>query len=137
MRELTPQRAIQAMSLSADKPATARHTEGPWRVVIDIPGYNESYRVEANDGNICVPCYGRDPRGIDLANAQLIAAAPEMYEAIQKFLAKWDKVAPRINAVFAFVQNHGACYNNGPFVGVEIEALMKALAKASGHAKSR
>ena len=70
----------------------ATHTPGPWRLV-----ENDRYgwRVEAGSladdtqENICVPCYGR-PGKLDEANARLIAAAPELLEALTEATGRYE-----------------------------------------------
>jgi hypothetical protein len=69
------------------------HTPGPWRV-----GDGGSWGALVKDGNgdgICIPCSGRlGPT--DAANARLIAAAPELLEAVRKaelLYAEWSALA--------------------------------------------
>lgn len=62
------------------------HTPGPWRTWpadlnttdVCVPGSDPDY-----PGPLICPVYGRNHE----ANARLIAAAPEMYEALQPFAA--------------------------------------------------
>lgn len=60
------------------------HTPKPWRHVREE--FGQSYRVQAEDGNICVPCYGRGD--LDEDNARLIAAAPELLEACKLLISE-------------------------------------------------
>jgi hypothetical protein len=59
------------------------HTPGPWYSYDNVPGASIGYRaiVDANGDTICVP----SPMGG--ANARLIAAAPNLYEALELMLA--------------------------------------------------
>lgn len=61
--------------------STAKHTPGPWRV--------ENRLVRATKHKqICeVPAYGVVHGKVDEANARLIAAAPELLEALVNLLA--------------------------------------------------
>lgn len=70
------------------------HTSGPWRVEGD--GYDTATYVMANDvmvkggkeGRIIAVChsYNRQDRISRLANAHLIAAAPELLEALKSIM---------------------------------------------------
>jgi hypothetical protein len=66
------------------------HTPGPWRV-----GDGGSWGAMVKDGNgdgICIPCSGRlGPT--DAANARLIAAAPELLEALRALVANYGPPA--------------------------------------------
>jgi len=72
---------------------TTKHTPGPWVALGDH--YDECVRVFNGDNNqICVFRYGADPdrRVTAMATARLIAAAPELLEAlrtVQTEIAKW------------------------------------------------
>lgn len=65
--------------------AKAKHTEGPWRLVhtydvdrVTLEKYNHRYGVQIRDvGGFMLPRVE-----ISKANAHLIAAAPELYEAL-------------------------------------------------------
>lgn len=80
----TPQRSMEAGSIEPDA-ATARHTEGPWRVRVtgcDTPlgsALGTITYIESGDVEIAVMYDDTD----QAANAHLIAAAPEMYEALK------------------------------------------------------
>jgi hypothetical protein len=94
----------------------AEFTPGPWNLVNQepkrLPGWGEEYvyEIESPNGNPLLPgeswqtaiVYGTDVpddqtesdrivREIGLANAHLIAAAPELYEVVEAFVAEWDK----------------------------------------------
>lgn len=80
---------------------TAKHTPGPWVVNADgrmieaqLPNLRNEYE------HIC------DLRGgikgqINLGNANLIAAAPAMYEALSSILKDIEKVEPRTLSGYA------------------------------------
>lgn len=53
-----------------------KHTPGPWNVaILSVPGFQRAYQLNATTQE-------RRPVDVDLANAQLIAAAPELLEAL-------------------------------------------------------
>lgn len=83
----------KGMATSADLSATARHTPGPWR--IDREEFNDGDRKQIP---LVSHGVGREGYGIadvrhwsgheeNWANAHLIAAAPELYEALKDVLA--------------------------------------------------
>jgi hypothetical protein len=82
----------------------AKHTPGPWEVITDVD------RFEIDSRTRCV-AVTRDNRSDDAANAALIAAAPDMYEALV--------------AAYGIVIR-GAQYN------VTAEKVAAAIAKAEG-----
>ena len=67
--------------------AKAKHTEGPWRLIhtydvdrVTLEEYNHRYGVQIRDvGKLMLPRVE-----ISKANAHLIAAAPELYEALDE-----------------------------------------------------
>jgi len=66
------------------------HTKGPWKVV-DV---GDGFRI-AKDNLILVSIYNRDETSE--ANARLIAAAPEMLEALENvrwWLLEYEKAPP-------------------------------------------
>jgi len=85
---------------------TEKHTPGPWRVIIDDDGGPLSGRpgVFASEELDCgivhwdgfIQEYWRSARGDKEihANAHLIAAAPDMYEALEMMVNFFDDVAP-------------------------------------------
>lgn len=63
----------------------ARHTPGPWTYALKTPTV-DTIRVSSPDLlEICLIAYSND-READLADARLIAAAPEMLEALKRAL---------------------------------------------------
>lgn len=62
----------------------SRYSRAPWRYEGDLPSRPTQFRVmDANGDNVCVQYYGHEDRGITEANARLIAAAPDMFEALE------------------------------------------------------
>ncbi len=63
------------------------HTPGPWRYM------SGTHSLYDGDGRAVALVYG--PRGIDCsrrdANARIIAAAPELLEALKEMLSAWDE----------------------------------------------
>lgn len=61
-----------------------KHTPGPWKLsgrIVDKELCNYTATITDKDGNEIVNCIGKQSH-----NARLIAAAPEMYEALKEFL---------------------------------------------------
>jgi len=84
----------------------SKHTPGPWNY---DSGYIDTHAVDDDGSRDYIilaemhSTFGPDNYGVDQwmlppeeyeANARLIAAAPEMYEALQMFLAYNDQGAP-------------------------------------------
>lgn len=64
----------------------SKHTPGPWKVGphIDDSVHGCGFIVESGGPNICITDYDD---ATDMANAPLIAAAPELLEALEKWVA--------------------------------------------------
>jgi len=73
---------------------TTQHTPGPWSTY--TPNYMKS--VHAIDPDICEMTSTR-PLDEVSANAQLIAAAPELLEALQELIAEADNTGGSIRQV--------------------------------------
>ena len=88
----------------------SKHTPGPWRYMAGTHSHYDS------EGKAIARVYG--PRGIDCsrrdANARLIAAAPDLLEALKGMLSRTDGQA---------------IYN---FMEPQREAARAAIAKATG-----
>lgn len=103
---------------------SAQHTSGPWR----ITGSKTKY-VEASIGNgrvqeVCAvgPTEADDGYGpTQAANARLIAAAPDLLEALQAVLSRIEKSE----------EWWMDCPDRG---GFDAEAIRAAIAKATGNA---
>jgi hypothetical protein len=73
---------------------SAKHTRGPWAAEL---GRNGSFSIEAERGGIAngllvLASRNEHPLMADQmhANARMIAAAPELLEALQRFLKAWE-----------------------------------------------
>jgi len=60
-----------------------KHTDGPWTAEPSVKG---GYNIRDTDGNVpgIARTYGRYGAEEDEANARLIAACPDMYEALEE-----------------------------------------------------
>lgn len=86
------------------------HTPGPWIVYADIPSTDPEWHIVTTENKLRVLANVHIETGnaVDLANARLIAAAPELLEACKYFAADpmpddWsiDEVGRRIRAAIA------------------------------------
>lgn len=72
---------------------TAKHTPGPWAVGREVAiDYRPYHIVGADGGSLVAWCAGGGPKRAvvgpeELANARLIAAAPDLYAALKAMLA--------------------------------------------------
>lgn len=111
-----------------------KFTRGPWYIdhdqtPLEIIGPAENYRRFGVDGERALASVGDDivyedrPRleEEDTANAHLIAAAPDLYDALEKLLARYTQLA-----------GCGDCGNLVPEEEAEVIASRAALAKARG-----
>ena len=95
------------------------HTKGPWFVV---DGTYTTIPIRSNVGTICMIQRHRKVRTLGIpmsekeANARLIAAAPELLEALEKFRGHMERDD------FATGDNPSDCY----------ELARAAIAKATG-----
>ena len=64
----------------------ATHTPGPWTVRERSDDYTEGYFIEAVDRDICTVAVAGHTDKVQLANARLIAAAPEMLALLKSWL---------------------------------------------------
>ena len=91
----------------------SQHTPGPWKVVSQsFPG---CYHAVSENGQFSTGCISFDGHG--LANARLIAAAPELLESLRVLLALYVRLA-----------NSGDCGNWNPEDEPEVIAARAALA---------
>lgn len=84
-----------------------KHTPGPWRVV-NYQDKNDVPRVVSDKGGIAVLCINRylgeaGPSKQEQINAALIAAAPELLEALKAMVAIWE--GPRELAALRFAKS--------------------------------
>ena len=79
----------------------AQHTPGPWRYDTDSNGWE--FRISQEDGAPYTPGYSDvahfnsvqgEARDIQEANARLIAAAPELLEALEDMVRIFDRSLP-------------------------------------------
>ena len=93
-----------------------KFTPGPWEVSPVLPGYYEW--VRNSDGHLVADCASILPSEECVANASLIAAAPDMYKALEVALHTLNELP---------AQTIIGCVAPQVF-----EQLMDALAKARG-----
>lgn len=107
--------------------AATKFTPGPWRMhladkeYLEIRGADDDYVLDI-DRSLDEPLTERE-----LADATLISAAPEIYDAINRMLVHWlgdDNECPECNAQAGLRADCDTCY-------VVSKALV-ALAKARG-----
>ena len=67
----------------------SKHTPGPWRVVQDPT--NLSLQVYGQTLAL-FECWRRSDEQTELANARLVASAPELLEALKEVFADYDAV---------------------------------------------
>lgn len=65
----------------------SRHTPGPWQIARDSYGVERIWDAELDCDVACCEGDGSIPREIRQANAQLIVAAPELFDAANLALA--------------------------------------------------
>ena len=65
---------------------TAKHTPGPW----DIDSSRVHTSIEADGLHVAMVSYGNVTMETHLANARLIAAAPELLEVCEEFVRKCE-----------------------------------------------
>jgi hypothetical protein len=100
-----------------------KHTPGPWKVVRDVAERPQWFRVEAEDGNICVPCYGRD-MGLDEGDAHLIAAAPELLACLRRMCGMYGAYSRRLAPLMA--EDEGTVWTFERANSLALEAIAKA-----------
>jgi hypothetical protein len=87
------------------------HTPGPWHYHIGGTGDYPTWGVRIGRGIVHLP--GIEPMEVMDANARLIAAAPELYEALMDLVDGWEAGDTKVESVVK---------------------AMEALAKARGEA---
>jgi hypothetical protein len=110
-----------------------KHTPYPWFVVEMQPRKHSTasrYLIQSGEANICtLDVAGREP-GRDEANARLIAAAPDLLEALQAFL----DVAPSEGhrCLYCDVSVYGTNDVDDHLPDCEMAKGYAAIAKAKG-----
>ena len=116
----TPQRSGEAGFIVTDA-ATARHTPGPWRIEEQSREWfartNHAYRVVSNNKPTYFVASVEGWGDICKANAHLIAAAPELLEALKAMVASYDGIRDGLTS---------------PVVIAKLRMADAAIAKAEG-----
>ena len=100
-----------------------KYTPGPWRMVSRIPGSNQTVGVVSGDVLVCK--LSNRSREQSMRDACLIAAAPELYEALDS-LVRYDATYAYDGTVTLPVADH---ITDATRV---VERARAALAKARG-----
>jgi hypothetical protein len=109
-----------------------KHTRGPWSLELDDVPYDggfETYVVNSENGGICMMNCPKDDMEV---NGRLIAAAPDLYEALEALCSN-----PHINLgdlVYYVREREGKGWD-GPAVtawGEAVEKAKAAIKKAKG-----
>lgn len=98
------------MKATTKEKRTTKHTPGPWHFIEgDAKRHGSSVITKAEDtdfiiGHIICESVNAEQRAEDIANARLIAAAPELMEIVQ-YIASWGRVGPdEVNAAREIVK---------------------------------
>ena len=91
------------------------YTKGEWKLF--RLSQHHHWKIKTGEDNDFIDC------GMNEANAHLIAAAPDMYEALKDLAACFRNIE-----LVASVQNA----DEKAFLGIAVNAMTKALAKAEG-----
>jgi hypothetical protein len=113
---------------------TQQHTQGPWKVIeVAMLGHAGDHVADMSNGLMVIPCFGR--LGDPLADARLIAAAPELLAELQKA----HKIILNALALMTFEQKSEWARSNAR-EGVIVDGTTRAtdrlevIAKATGGA---
>ena len=101
---------------------SAKFTPGPWFVAKAV---DEGIVIDMGTQRIADCNWMRGPE--DKANARLIAAAPDLFEALMQLVGVLESDA--LQGVFTFFHVHGQEYK-GPIA--DMDAARAAIAKAEG-----
>lgn len=98
---------------------TTQHAQGPW--TCEHAHYNDShYAVYDEEGNFLTT-----DDSVHIANARLIAAAPDLLEALEMALTHLEHEASDAEAIECCIYPHSKAYK-------ALEAGRAAIAKAKG-----
>jgi hypothetical protein len=102
---------------------SAKHTPGPWEFYADLPSTDPNWNIVTNASRMRVLANVHIEPGneTDLANAGLIASAPELLEAVNAFL-KYDQ------------SSHDDGVELMSAYGKALELALAAVSKATGSA---
>lgn len=81
-----------------------KHTPGPWQFYADVPSTDPNWHIVTNASRMRVLANVHIEPGneVDLANAKLIAAAPELLDALklaEQWLEGWASAEPELAIV--------------------------------------
>ncbi len=108
------------------KAAPPAHTPGPWELNdLSVESASEGKWIACADSRM-----GNDLFE-DQANARLIAAAPELLEALEALVSKLKLILPAIDGALVMESIHGRPYT-GPNLADELKQAEAAIAKAKG-----
>lgn len=126
------ERTIERLNSTTLKPETrmnTKHTPGPWT----IPDFGPPISIEANrqDEVWCVAEVGNGemPSDEEEANARLISAAPDLFEACNRLLFWMDNSEVNIDLT-EMCERSG--YDVSPHMHEAFSAARAAIAKATG-----
>jgi len=99
----------------------AQHTPGPWHIADAHHG--EKVSIECKENTFVALVDHRGTFGMQMANASLIAAAPELLEALEIALPYVQALHDNISAAMG--------HENTPVLG-NLEKIRASLAKSKG-----
>ena len=70
----------------------SKHTPGPWRLIKSGSSINIYSDTDTNTARICTEAYNApESKEEQIANARLVAAAPEMFAVLHRLIFVFDK----------------------------------------------
>jgi hypothetical protein len=124
-------RAAIAKAKGLNNMKTIQHTPGPWAVAGESYNDHEAYVIEAGGRTICWTASSLDDAGIEVitaeddANADLLAAAPDLLSALESLLEDHKRMFPEAHP--HSVIKWAEC--------AEVSRAQKAISKAKGESK--
>lgn len=75
--------------------ADSLHTKGPWRCYADLPSTEPNWHIVTNESRkrVLANVHIEPGNAVDAANARLIAAAPELLEALAAIRRELDAMS--------------------------------------------